>query len=118
MATDHYQPSAVDLLAAVIKKKGSSGYSAATVQRSHRFPLHLIAQIENMAQEGDVPVSLILNRLIECGLDAVKQKLSQEEVDRIETMSPAQIAQPSTPDTVGIPPKKASGKATLKTVKK
>ena len=105
------EPASVDLLVAVVTDTGSSGYTSATVQRSQRFPSHIFSQIENMAQMGDVPVALIINRRIECGLDAVKQKLPQEVVDQISTMLMGQITRPSVTDSVNLEPKKSSEEA-------
>jgi len=82
----------------------------ATVQRSHRFPLHLFVQIENMARMGGVPVSLIINELIECCLDAVKQELPEDVAQEVARATQEQIDRPTVTEKVEV----KSGRATSK----
>lgn len=84
--------------------------SMATVQRSHRFPLHLFVQIENMARMGGVPVSLIINELIECGLEAVKQELPEEVAQEVSQVTKDQFDRPTVTEKVEV----KTGRATSK----
>ena len=76
---------------------GYVNYSSAgaTVQRSHRFPLFYFTQIENLARIGGVPVSLVINQLIECGLDAVKQELPAKIVEEMHRVRPERESRPT-----------------------
>ncbi|NJA89728.1 hypothetical protein HCX48_10915 [Rhodocyclus tenuis] len=92
------QLSIADELAALISGNASMGYVGAAVQRSHRFPLHIISQIENMARKSNSPISLIINQLLECGIDAVLAKLSDEDAKEIKRISPEQLARATASD--------------------
>lgn len=95
MSDEPFEPTNAQTLAALITRRGESGYVGATVQRSHRFPMHIITQIENMAEMASSPISLIINELLQCGLDAVKKELPEEVVKRISLMSEEQIKRPT-----------------------
>lgn len=79
--------------------------AGAAIQRSHRFPAHLFVQIENLARLGDVPVSLIINELIECGLEAVRQQLPADQVEQLTWMTKGQSQRPMVSDYVEVGPK-------------
>ena len=89
------------------------GYLGATVQRSNRFPLHVFRQIENMARMGRAPVSVIINQLIECGLEAVKQKLPEDVVREISLVTKEQRELPTVTDRVEVKRRKVRGKPKL-----
>lgn len=80
MSGDSNEPTRAQLLAGIVTKTLGMGSKMATVQRSHRFPLHIYTQIENLAQIGNVPVSVIINELLECGLEALSKELPPEIV--------------------------------------
>lgn len=85
------EPSKAQFLASLLHGSGSMEAISSTVQRSHRFPLHLMLQIENMAEKAGVPVSLIINQLLECGLEAVSKELTEEQIKAIITIRPEQL---------------------------
>jgi hypothetical protein len=94
MSNSEYVPSEAEILASIVSGHGSHSYLGGAVQRSHRFPLHLFTQIENMARVAGVPVSAIINQLIECGLEAVKPKLPENILKQLTISSTKQIKRP------------------------
>jgi hypothetical protein len=94
MSDHREEPSSAALLAALVTGQGAHGYVGASVQRSHRFPVGSFLQIENLAQMGGVSVSMMINELIECGLEAVKAKLPPEAVQRVTAIAPGQLDRP------------------------
>lgn len=91
MSDEQYIPTKAEFLAGLVTGSASMSQSVATVQRSHRFPVHLFVQIENMARMGGVPVSLIINELIECGLDAVKNELPDDVAREVAKVTKDQV---------------------------
>lgn len=83
MTKEEYRPSKVEMLASLIAGTANQSHTMATVQRSHRFPLHIFTQIEKLALRANVPISVIINELIECGLDAVKKELPPDFVQEL-----------------------------------
>ena len=110
MSEDQYIPSKAEFLAGLVTGSAAISQSMATVQRSHRFPLHLFVQIENMARMGGVPVSLIINELIECGLDAVKQELPEEVAQEVARSTKDQFERPTVTEKVEVKAGRATGK--------
>ena len=103
MSDDQYIPSKAEFLAGLVTGSASMSQSMATVQRSHRFPVHLFVQIENMARMGGVPVSLIINELIECGLEAVKEELPEEVAREVAKVTKDQVdRQPTVTEKVEV----------------
>lgn len=96
MTTEKTEPTNAQILAGIIK--GTAQYStvSASIQRSHRFPLHIFSQIENLASISNTSVSLIINELLECGLEAVKQELPSDLVARVSRITQAQIDRTNT----------------------
>ena len=90
MTRSRKEPSKAEMFASLVTGHGESAYTMASVQRSHRFPVH-VAQIENLAKMGGVPVSMIINELLDCGLDALKAELSDEEVAKVTLLSEEQV---------------------------
>lgn len=102
MTSERYEPSKADFLAELLQGSATYGASSTTVQRSHRFPMHLFIQIENMARMGNVPVSLIINQLLECGLEAVFKKLPEEQAQRVRQVSEEQLKVNTATETVEV----------------
>jgi|CXWL01.1.fsa_nt_gi hypothetical protein len=82
MSDENYQPTKAEFLAGLVTGSMSMESKMASVQRSHRFPLHIYIQIENLAQIGNVPVSVIINELLECGLEALSKELPPEVIQQ------------------------------------
>ena len=82
------------ILASLIKRNGSIALYSASVQRSHRFPIHLFTQIENMARMANVSVSMIINQLLAAGIEAVQSNLTTEEINEIRKVSDEQMDRP------------------------
>lgn len=99
---EEYVPSPAEILAGLVLGTAALTQSEATVQRSHRFPLVLFKQIENMARMGGVPVSLIINQLIECGLVAVKHELPEDKRQEVSRMSTKQFERPTVTHSVAV----------------
>jgi predicted DNA-binding protein len=95
MTNEEGRPSKAEILASLITGNGNQSHAMATVQRSHRFPLHLFVQMENLAKHANVPVSLIINELIECGLDALKQELPEEVAQKVSRITKDQTERPT-----------------------
>ena len=110
MSDHQYIPSKAEVLAGLVTGSVAMSQSMATVQRSHRFPLHLFVQIENMARMGGVPVSLIINELIECGLDAVKQELPEDVAQEVLRSTKEQFERPTVTEKVEVKAGRATGK--------
>ena len=72
MADRKDELSKAEMLASPVTGNAAYSHTMVTRQRSHRFPLHLYDQIESMARMGGLPVSVIINKLLELGLAAVK----------------------------------------------
>lgn len=87
MTDNDFERTEAELLASIVMRTGSTRYMGAAVQRSHRFPYHLFTQIEKMAEVAGVPVSIIINQLIECGLEAVKKQLADDIVKKLTHVS-------------------------------
>ncbi len=83
MKVKNGEPSEAQMLAAHIKSGGAGGLDerSATIQRSHRFPAHLLKQIEQMARASNRSTSFIINQLLNCGLEAVNKELSGDSND-------------------------------------
>ena len=81
------------------------------MQRSHRFPVMLFTQIENMARMGSVPVSLIINQLLGCGLEAVKKELPEQVVKELSFITQEQVERPTKSSKVDIKWDKETGRA-------
>ena len=111
------EPSKAEFLASLITGNASLGQHAATIQRSHRFPAHLFWQIENMARMGGVPVSLIINQVLECGLDAVLRELPEDAAREVSKISPAQLSQPVGSESIDIKPRTKPAKPRAAKVK-
>lgn len=112
MIEDQYEPTKAERLAALVTGNASTSYMGASVQRSHRFPLHLFIQIENMARLGGMSISSCINELIESGLEAVKKELPKEIVDELTNISREQIERPTKVAKVeSHPPKGRRGKS-------
>lgn len=108
MPEEQYIPTKAEFLADLVTGNASYTSVMGSVQRSHRFPIHIFAQIENLARMGGVPVSLIINQLLECGLDAVLHELSEEVAAQVRLISPALLEGPTVTDRVEVKPKKVA----------
>lgn len=102
MENEHYEPSKAEFLAGLIQGSANLQSTMASVQRSHRFPLHIFVQIENMARMGNVPVSLIINQLLECGLDSVLKELPEDLAREIGSLSKEQIERKTVTESVEV----------------
>lgn len=100
MSEKKYEPSRAEMLASLVIGQGEQSYAGATVQRSHRFPMHLFIQIENLAKHADVPMSLIINELIACGLDALRKELPEDVSLKIAQVTKNQMQRPSVTERV------------------
>ena len=94
MKFDQNRPSEAEILASIIKRNGSISMNMASVQRSHRFPLTIFTQIENMARMADSSVSTIINQLLAVGIEAVHDNLTQDEINEIKLISQEQLDRP------------------------
>jgi hypothetical protein len=112
MADKNVDPSEVEILASLVTGTGDYAHIMASVQRSHRFPVHLFEQIKNMARMGGVPVSMIINQLIASGLEALKQKLP-EHVAREISLRTKRHRGPIVTDRVEVKRRKVGGKPKL-----
>lgn len=94
MTNERYMPTKAQILSDLVAGYASIYETSGAIQRSHRFPSYLFTQIENLARLGKVPVSLIINQLIECGLEAVKKELPEETAKEIIFSTQDQMERP------------------------
>lgn len=90
MSNKNYRPTNAEVLAGMIERTASIQANFASIQRSHRFPVHLFIKIENMAAQAGVPISTIINQLLEAGMEAVFQQLDEEVINQIGTVTSEQ----------------------------
>jgi hypothetical protein len=94
MSQDRKELSEAKMLAAMLIGSMDMSMNAASVQRSHRFPLHIFTQMENMAKIANVSVSVIINQMLEAGLEAVMIELPKEIQQQVTHVSEAQLNRP------------------------
>jgi hypothetical protein len=87
-------PTSAQILASIIKGGANFNSVNATVQRSHRFPLHVISCLENMAEMAGAPVSVLINQVLESGIEAVMKELPVEIRSELTRISQAQLDRP------------------------
>jgi hypothetical protein len=87
-------PNKAEFLAQLITGQAGFELITSSVQRSHRFPLTIYTQIENLAQLGDVSISVIINQLLECGLEAVIKELPPDMARKVTMIREDQIKRP------------------------
>jgi predicted DNA-binding protein len=97
MNTKPNELSNADILASIVRGSGKYGQAGGSIQRSHRFPVEMFARIENLADMGGVSVSLIINQLLACGIEAVEAKLPPEKVAQLNRLRPEQLDRPIVP---------------------
>ncbi len=107
MTDERYVPTKTEFLVDLLTGDASFSSIGATVQRSHRFPLAIFLKIENMARMGGVPVSLIINQLLECGLDAVLRELPEEAASQVNLIADDQLNRPTVTERIEAKSKKA-----------
>ena len=95
MINEDYEPTKAEMLANLVTGNAGLYQTGATVQRSHRFPLIVMIEIENLAKVAGVPISVIINKLIECGLEAVRQELPSDVVDKLCYATKEQVERPT-----------------------
>lgn len=95
MSDERYEPTKAEMLAALVTRQGQHSYAMATVQRSHRFPMHVFVQIENLAKHADVPVSVVINELLDCGLEALLKELPEDVAQKVFTVTKDQMERPT-----------------------
>ncbi|PTQ78878.1 hypothetical protein C8R26_101194 [Nitrosomonas oligotropha] len=87
-------PNKAEFLAQLITGDAGMEGRTVSVQRSHRFPLHIYTQIENLARIGKMPASVVINELLECGLEALIKELPPEVVKQARFTKEEQINRP------------------------
>lgn len=102
MTNENPKPTKAEFLANLVTGYAGLTKSETNVQRSHRFPLHLFTQIENLAKVAGVPASVIINQLIECGLEAVRQELPDEVLKQLCNVSQDQLDLPRLSEKVEV----------------
>lgn len=63
-----------------------------------------------MAKLGGVPVSLIINELVECGLDAVRQELPEDVAQQVSLVTKDQTERPTVTDRIEVKGRNVGGK--------
>jgi len=91
MTDERYEPTKAEFLADLIQGSATCASTMSTIQRSHRFPAHIFMKIENMARIGSVPISLIINELLEAGIEAVESNLPEGFVEQIHAIQEDQL---------------------------
>lgn len=97
MNAERQEPTKAQMLATLVTGNGTMGSMGTAVQRSHRFPLHIFIQIENLARMADTSVSVIINQLLDCGLEAVRNELPEEVAEQLSIVTKEQTERPTKP---------------------
>lgn len=95
MNNETHEPTNAEIFASLLRGNASMQSIGATVQRSHRFPLHYFVQIESMAKAAKIPVSVVINQLIACGLEAVTKELPEDVVTQLTSCTMEQLNRPT-----------------------
>jgi len=90
MANQH-EPTKAEMLAGVVSGTANTSTSMATVQRSHRFPLHIFVVVENLAKKADCSVSAMINQLLEVGMESLLKELPPEIAKEVLLVTQEQI---------------------------
>lgn len=77
--SDHEMPRPVDMYVAEITGRGRSSHTGRKVARSVKLWPQLVFQIEGLSHNTGVSRNETINRLIEVGIDAVYDRLTEEE---------------------------------------
>ncbi|HPV45206.1 MAG TPA: hypothetical protein PK056_06800 [Methylotenera sp.] len=85
------EPSKAEHLANILSGNASTESVSATVQRSHRFPIHQFMLIENMAKMANCSVSAMINQVIEVGVDALYDHLPDDIRQQMHTVTQEQV---------------------------
>lgn len=117
MSDENYEPTKAELLAGLLTGNANMAGTNATIQRSHRFPVNLFVQIENMARVSEVPVSTIINLLIECGLEAVGKELPQQILEQLNICSKEQFERKTTSESFDTSKRKTAARSKAKSNK-
>jgi hypothetical protein len=101
--TKHPEPTKAQHLAGIVSGTANTSTTMATVQRSHRFPLHIFVIIENLAKKADCSVSAMINQLLEVGMESLLKELPEEIGQEIHHVTQEQIdkANSSVSQTLG-----------------
>lgn len=78
-------------LAALVRGTAKTEWIGQSIQRSHRFPIHIFGQIENMAKMSNHSVSTVIDLLLEAGLESVKKELPPELIEQVQILSEEQV---------------------------
>ncbi len=100
MSTQNELPNKAEFMAQLITGEAGMESRTSSVQRSHRFPLVIYTQIENLAQIAKVPISVIINQLLECGLEALTKELPPEVAKQVKIIKEEQLNRPLITETV------------------
>ena len=85
------EPSKAQQLAAILSGNATTAYRTATVQRSHRFPIHEFMLIENLAKIADCSVAAMINQVIAVGIDSLYEHLPEEMAKGISHVTEEQV---------------------------
>lgn len=84
-------PSKAQQLAAILSGNASTAYRTATVQRSHRFPIHEFMMIENLAKIADCSVAAMINQVIAVGIESLCEHLPEEMAKGLSHVTQEQV---------------------------
>lgn len=93
-------PNKAEFLAQLITGDAGMEGRTVSVQRSHRFPIHIYTQIENLARIGKMPASVVINELLECGLEALGKELPPEVAREVKIIWEKQLNRPFIGETI------------------
>ena len=78
-------------MAGVIAGNANTSMNMASVQRSHRFPLHVFVVIENLAKKADCSVSAMINQLLDVGIESLLKELPLEIAQEVKQVTQEQL---------------------------
>lgn len=102
------EPTKAQMLAGIVRGSASMEEMYASVLRSHRFPFEIFIQIENLASIAQVPVSVIINQLLECGLESVAKELPNEVVRQLSICTTEQMQRKVRNEVVSVKSRKST----------
>jgi len=82
--TDHNQPNPVDFAAHMVSRNASRTYSGKLHQISVRLQSHNFIHLQAMAETSGITRSDIINQVLEAGIYAIREQLSEEAAERLD----------------------------------
>lgn len=93
--------STLDELVSIAEGRGRGFYTGAIKACSLRIPMHLYAQSQALADMGKTSLNDVLSRLVEIGIDQVRDRLSDAAAERFTVLEAGHMGDESSTGTIG-----------------